>query len=182
MKLGRRWLKKVAPSDRPEVWVPVIVEIARGSRMKYALDMATGQLTMHRALPRDLGYPTSYGFVAHTTGDDGMEIDMLILAAEPLLPLTIVKVRTIGGCTVEDSGKGREDKLVGVALGDPSVADLDDIADLPVELARRIEEFFTTYKRDEGVTVEFRGWMNRADALRRLASALEAKAKAKRKK
>ena len=173
-KLGRRWLNKITPSDDPEAWVPAVIEIARGSTMKYALDMATGQLTMHRALPRGVRYPTSYGFVAHTLGDDGMEIDALVLAEEPLLPMTIVKVRTVGGCTVEEGDEGREDKLIAVAQGDPTCDDIDDLDDLPGSLRDEIETFFKTFKRDQNIPVAFRGWMNRQDAIRRLAGALEA--------
>ena len=174
MKPGKRWLKAIAPSDDPDSWVPVVVEIASGSKMKYALDKASGQLELHRALAAGLAYPTNYGFVPRTLGSDGAELDMMILAAEPLLPLTIVRVRPIGGCTIHERGAASEDKLIGVAVGDPSVEHLADIAEVPAELRAQIEQFYRTFKRDQGVEVEFQGWFGRIAAGARLKAGLGA--------
>jgi inorganic pyrophosphatase len=168
MKLGNRWLKKVPPSDAPAEWVPVIVEIPRGSKMKYVLDKASGHLTMHRVMAKVIEYPTSYGFVAHTLGEDGDEVDMLVLASEPMLPLTIVRVRPIGGFTIVTQGEGPEHKLIGVALGDPQVADLREASEIPGEVRERIERFFRTYKQDEGVDVRFEGWFGYSEACKHL--------------
>ena len=173
MKLGKRWLKNVEPSDDPATWVPCISEIPCGSKMKYALDKKTGQLSLHRALPQGLEYPTSYGFIAHSLGSDGMEMDMLILTAEPLLPLTLVRVRTIGGFTVESSDKGLEDKLIGVAIDDPSVDVMHELEQVPRDLRDRIEHFFKMHERDRGIDSHVSGWFGRTDAHPRLAKALE---------
>ncbi len=172
-ELGKRWLKRVAPSDEPNRWVPCVCEIARGSKAKYGLDKKSGQLSLHRALPGGLEYPTNYGFVAHTQNSDGMEMDVLILSEEPLLPLTIVRVKMIGGLIVTEGDKGREDKLVGVATDDPSVDLMNDIEQLPRDLRVRIETFFAGFKRDQRVESHVSGWFGRHEAHQRLARALE---------
>src|SRR4051812_16057847 len=103
MKPGKRWVAQIPPSDEPDVWVPMVNEIPAGSSCKYRLDKATGQLELARVLPHEVTYPANYGFVPGTRGVDDEEIDILVLAREPLLPLTIVRARVIGGL-VERAG------------------------------------------------------------------------------
>ena len=62
MKLGKRWVAQVQPSDDPDAWVPVVNEIPSGSSCKYRLDKTTGQLTLARVLAPELAYPAHYGF------------------------------------------------------------------------------------------------------------------------
>lgn len=38
MKLGKHWVARIAPSNDPDAWVPIVNEISRGSRCKYRLD------------------------------------------------------------------------------------------------------------------------------------------------
>ena len=172
MKLGTRWLSEIDRSDDIASWVPVVAEIARGSRIKYALDKASGRLELRRALADGLVYPTSYGFVVGSVGADEMEVDMMILAAEPLVPLSIVKVRTVGGCIVTSDDKPPEDKLIGAAVGDPSVAGLVDLDDVAQDLRDRIAGFYGEFKRDQGVATALTGWFGRDEAVRRLARSL----------
>ena len=172
-ELGTRWLKRIARSDEPNKWVPCICEIARGSKAKYALDKKTGQLQLDRALAPGLEYPVNYGFVAHTMSTDDMEMDVLILSEEPLLPLTIVRVKIIGGLTVEEGDKGREDKLVGVATDDPSVDMINDLEQVPRDQRAHIERFLGAFKRDQRVESHVSGWFGRHEAHQRLAKALE---------
>jgi inorganic pyrophosphatase len=174
-KLGKRWLRSIERSDDPAAWVPVVAEIASGSAAQYALDKRSGQLVLKRALSGGLSYPTNYGFVVGTfNADDGMELDVLILSSVSLSPLSIVKVRTIGGLVIDSADKGEEAKLVGVALGDPSVERYTSISEIPREVRDRIEHFFRAYKEDRGVATRIEGWFERPDALRRLERGFEA--------
>lgn len=170
MKLGKHWVEHIAPSDEPEQWVPVVNEIASGSACKYRLDKITGQLELARALPRDVAFPTNYGFIPHTRcGADDEETDVMILSREPLLPLTIVRARVIGGFDEHASDTGEpEERLIATAVDDPGVDGLHDVADLDADLRGAIERFVRTYKQAENVQVTFEGWFDRDAALDRL--------------
>ena len=165
MKLGKRWVAQISPSDDPGAWVPVVNEIPSGSACKYRLDKTTGQLELTRVLPRDATYPTNYGFVPRTRGADDEEIDILVLAREPLLPLTVVRAQVIGGF-VERTGDQAEpeERLLATARDDPCAADIHSADELG-ELRGRIEAFVRTYKQDQGIEVRFERWIDRDTAL-----------------
>lgn len=175
MKLGKRWVAAIEPSKKPEDWIAAVSEIPAGSCCKYKLDKVSGQISLARALPRDVRFPINYGFVPHTRcRTDDEETDVLILTAEPLVPLTVVKVRVIGGFVETTSDEGSEERLLAVAVDDPNVSALDAI---DADLERQIETFVRAYKQDEGVLTTFDGWLDREAALALLARAFKRGAK-----
>lgn len=172
MKLGKRWLAQVRPSDDPDAWVPVVNEIPAESSCKYRLDKITGQLALARVLPRDVVYPANYGFVPGTRGADDEELDILVLTREPLLPLTIVRAHVIGGLVERASQQAPEERLLATAIDDPSVAGVHGVDDLG-ELRGRIEAFVRAYQQDQGIEVTFDGWLDRSAAQDRLRRGLK---------
>ena len=48
-----------------------VVEITKGSKMKYELDKETGLLVLDRILYTSTHYPANYGFIPRTLADDG---------------------------------------------------------------------------------------------------------------
>lgn len=171
MKLGKRWVKQIVRSDDIATWVPAVSEISCGSCCKYRLDKRSGQLILARALGNGVAFPTNYGFIPRTRSSDGDELDLLVLTKEPLLPLTVLRVRIVGGFVETTQGEGREPKLLGVALDDPSVSTLNGLAEVPQEIRSAIEHFVVTYKQDQQIEVTFDGWFDEADALKRLTKA-----------
>src|SRR3954465_8652152 len=108
------------PADLKEAF-PVVVEIPKGSKCKYELDKKTGLLMLDRVLYSSVHYPANYGFIPQTHAGDGDPLDVLVLMAEPVVPLTIVRARAIGGLAMADE-KGVDDKIVPVAGDDPAVS------------------------------------------------------------
>lgn len=109
-----------------------------------------------------------------TRSSDAMELDVLIMTTEPLLPLTTVEVRVVGGLTIHDDGEDPEHKLLAFATNDPTLGHVTELDHVDGELLDRIESFFTTYKQVEGKTVAFLGWADRPTSLKWLKSALKA--------
>jgi len=175
MKLGKRWVENIPPSDDPDAWVPAVSEIPSGSSCKYRLDKTTGQLELARALPREVAYPTNYGFIPHTRcSADDEETDVLVVSGEPLVPLTIVRARLVGGFVETTSDQEEpEERLVAAVVDDPSVERVHDIADLDGKLREQIETFVRTYKQNQDVQVTFTGWFDRSTALDRLRRAFK---------
>jgi len=165
MKLGKRWVAQIPPSDDPGAWVPVVNEIPSGSACQYRLDKLTGQLSLARVLPREVTYPANHGFVPQTRGADDEAIHILVLSREPLLPLAIVRAHVIGGFVERTGGQAEpEERLLATAIDDPSVADVHGVEDVG-ELRGRIEAFVRTYKQDRGVEVALERWIDRDAAL-----------------
>ena len=102
-------------------YVPAVIEIPRGSHLKYEVDKPTGLLRLDRVLYSAVHYPANYGFIPRTHADDGDPLDILVLMQEPVEPLTIVRARAIGGLHMTDD-KGGDDKIVAVCIDDPAFA------------------------------------------------------------
>ena len=62
----------------PEV-VTAIIEVPRGSNIKYELDKASGLLEVDRILYSAVHYPANYGFIPQSYCDDNDPLDILVL-------------------------------------------------------------------------------------------------------
>jgi inorganic pyrophosphatase len=151
------------PSDLTE-YVPSVIEIPRGSHMKYEVDKPTGLLRLDRVLYSAVHYPANYGFIPRTHADDGDPLDILVLMQEPVEPLTIVRARAIGGLRMTDD-KGGDDKIVAVCIDDPAVAHYLVIGELPPHVMRELDRFFRDYKVLEGKHSEVGELYDRDEAL-----------------
>lgn len=130
-----------------------VVEIPKGSHVKYELDKATGLLRVDRVLHSAVYYPANYGFLPRTLADDNDPLDVLILGSEAFHPMSVVSARAIGVLHMIDGGK-QDDKILAVHVGDPSFASYTDALQLPPHVLLMIREFFETYKTLEGKTVD----------------------------
>lgn len=130
-----------------------VIEIPRGSSVKYELDKDTGLLRMDRVLHSAVYYPANYGFIPQTLAEDDDPLDVLVLSQEPVDPLTIVEARAIGLMTMMDSGK-RDHKILAVAVNDPEYNAFHEATELPAHRLALLRRFFQDYKTLEGKTVE----------------------------
>ncbi|MGH9579184.1 MAG: inorganic diphosphatase [Terriglobales bacterium] len=143
--MSHAWHDVPVYCDEGQTSFHVIVEVTKGSKVKYELDKPTGILRVDRILYSSVVYPANYGFIPQTYCDDNDPLDALVLNTEPVEPLSIVRARAIGVMRMEDSGK-MDDKLIVVHVDDPEVAHYTDMKELPPHLARQIRHFFEEYK------------------------------------
>jgi inorganic pyrophosphatase len=144
--------------------VTVVVEIPTGSRNKYEIDHATGEIFLDRMLFTSVRYPTDYGFVDGTLGGDGDPLDALVVVGEATFPGCRIRVRPVGLFRMTDE-KGEDEKVLCVPLRDPMWSAVEDLDGLPRSLLNEIEHFFRVYKDLEGHTVSTGGFEDRAAAL-----------------
>ncbi len=138
-------LHDVPVPDEIEAWFPVIIEIPRGSKIKYELDKRLGILVVDRVLYSSVHYPANYGFIPRTHGGDGDPLDVLVLMQEPVMPLTLVRARAIAGFPMVDD-KGVDDKIIAVAIDDPAFTDVHDPSSLAPHVMEELRRFFLDYK------------------------------------
>ena len=129
-------------------FVPAVIEIPRGSRLKYEVDKPTGLLRLDRVLYSAVHYPANYGFIPRTHADDGDPLDILVLMQEPVEPLAIVRARPLGGLRMVD--KGGDDKIIAVCIDDPAYSHYQLVDELPPHVLRELDRFFRDYKVLEG--------------------------------
>lgn len=138
--------------EAAEGMVHSIIEIPMGSSNKYELDKETGLLKLDRVLYSAVYYPANYGFIPRTLADDGDPLDILVLGAEPVYPLTLVTARVIGLMVMKDQDE-LDHKLIGVPVGDPEFRNCTDVHELPAHRLAVIKRFFEDYKILENKTV-----------------------------
>ena len=130
-----------------------LIEIPKGSKVKYELDKQTGLLWLDRVLHSAVHYPANYGFLPQTYCDDGDPLDVLVLGQEPVVPLCVLRARAIGVITMRDE-KGQDDKVIAIHLDDPEYAHFRDIAELAPHRLMEMQRFFLDYKVLERKTVD----------------------------
>ena len=142
----------------------VLVEIPKGQRNKYEMDHESGRIRLDRMLFTSTRYPSDYGYVEDTLADDGDPLDALVLLEEPTFPGCLITCRVIGMFRMRDE-KGLDDKVLCVPAGDPRMAHLKDIDDVPKFDRLEIQHFFEVYKDLEpGKSVQAEAWADRKAA------------------
>jgi inorganic pyrophosphatase len=153
------------PADMAHAWhdvdigaaapdqVRAVIEIPKGSKVKYELHKPTGLLLVDRILYSSVVYPANYGFIPQTLGDDDDPLDILVWMQEPVVPMSILNARPIGILNMLDEGQADE-KIVAVHIDDPEYASYTHIDQLPGHRQRELQRFFADYKQLEGKMVE----------------------------
>lgn len=125
-----------------------VIEIPKGSNMKYELDKKTGLLSLDRVLFTATYYPLNYGFIPRTYGDDNDPLDVLLLCSQPIQPMTIVRSYPIGVMYMDDGGKGDE-KIIAIPYSEPTYMGYTDVKELPKHIFEELKHFFSVYKQLE---------------------------------
>jgi inorganic pyrophosphatase len=144
-----------------------VIEIPKGSRNKYEVDHDTGRVKLDRYLFTSMGYPTDYGFIENTLGEDGDPLDALVLLPEPLFPGCLIEARPVGMFQMEDEAGG-DDKVLCVPAGDPRWDHIQELDDIPSFQLEAIKHFFVHYK-----DLEPNKWVKAADFVGRGAAEAE---------
>ena len=135
--------KRITPED-----FICVIEISKGSKKKYELDKETGFIMLDRILYTSTHYPANYGFIPRTYGDDGDPLDVLLLCAEPLEPMSLVRAYPIGVISMIDNGRNDE-KIIAIPFGDPNYNQYTNIDQLPSHIFDEMKHFFSVYKNLE---------------------------------
>lgn len=143
----------VPVGDDAPVEFNAIVEIPKGSKVKYELDKGTGLLRVDRVLHSSVMYPANYGFIPRTYGEDNDPLDVLVIMSEPVVPMSLMTVRPIGVMGMIDGGE-RDDKILCVHLDDPAVNDWRTLKDVPKHTMAEFRRFFEDYKKLENKEVK----------------------------
>lgn len=143
---------------QPDV-VQSVIEIPQGSKAKYELDKTSGLLLLNRVLFSSFYYPTNYGFIPQTLGDDNDPLDILVISQLAFQPLCLISAKVIGVMRMIDNNEG-DDKIIAVAAEDASVNHMNDIEDLSKNVHSELKNFFEEYKKLENKTVLVEDFQN----------------------
>ena len=151
----------------------VTIEIPKGQRNKYEVDHETGRVRLDRYLYTPMAYPTDYGFIENTLGEDGDPLDAMVLLPESVFPGVIGEARPVGMFNMTDEAGG-DAKVLCVPAGDPRWDHIQDIGDVSQFELDAIKHFFVHYKDLEpGKFVKTADWVGRAEAEAEIERSIE---------
>lgn len=162
-----------AGENAPEE-INVIIEIPKGSSIKYELDTTNGLIFVDRILLSAMYYPCNYGSIPKTKEEDGDPVDVLVLGNNPIIPMAVIRARPVGVLLTEDE-KGNDSKIVAAPLNkiDPSFSTINEVDDIPEYLRNQITHFFEHYKElEQGKYVKVIGWKGRDIAKKQISEAM----------
>ena len=149
-----------------------VVEISKGSKKKYELDKETGYIILDRILYTSTHYPANYGFIPRTLGDDNDPLDVLLLCAEPIEPMSLVRAYPIGVISMIDNGRNDE-KIIAIPFEDPNYNQYTDIDQIPSHIFDEMKHFFSVYKNLEKKETAVNEVQDRNEAIRVIEASIE---------
>lgn len=152
--------------------VNAVIEIPQGSRCKYEIDKESGLLKLDRVIFSSFYYPTNYGFIPRTYGDDKDPLDILVISSLPVQALTLMEAKVVGVMQMIDGGDA-DDKIIAVAANDPGVNHYNNIEELPKHFFSELRHFFEEYKKLENKTVVVEEFGDKAKALHIIEDAID---------
>jgi inorganic pyrophosphatase len=129
-----------------------VIEIPKGSNLKYELDKSTGMLKLDRVLSSAVFYPANYGFIPQTLAEDDDPMDVLVYCTEEIPPMTLCEARAVGLMSMVDHGDP-DHKVIAVLRQDPIYAEFSKASDFPRHIFKMLRNFFEDYKTLEGKEV-----------------------------
>lgn len=144
------WLDILPSGKNPPKDVNVVIEIPKGSNIKYEINHDDGLLYVDRFLSVSMVYPFNYGFVPRTMecskSSSKDNLDAFIIGIDSLIPRSIVNCIPIGVILTEDQD-GIDSKIITIPVNtisnNFSIKNLDDI---PSYLLRTLIHFIKHHK------------------------------------
>ena len=155
--------------------IDVLIEISKGSNIKYEMDFKTRKLSVDRKLSTSMYYPYNYGFVPNTEDSTGDPVDVFVLGDDPFEPMSTIKSRPIAVLLTEDQG-GPDPKIIAAPIDkvDPSFSSVSDLNGIPNHVYVKLEHFVLHHKDlEKGKYVKIIGWRNKAFAKEIISEAIE---------
>jgi inorganic pyrophosphatase len=168
-------MNSVNSGSHPPDDINVIIEISKGSNIKYEIDIESGLLFVDRKLPSSMVYPFNYGFIPKTQESSGDPVDVFILGDDPLVPMSLIQARPIGILLTEDQD-GEDSKIIAAPVEkiDDTYSALTDLTSIPIPILNKLEHFIRHHKDlERGKYVNIIRWENKDLAKKVISEAIE---------
>jgi len=172
---------RLKPGTNPPDEINVVIEIPKGSSIKFEIDSNIVEISVDRMLFPAMFYPFNYGFIPQTREEDDCNdggadpIDVFVLGNYSLLPMSVINCRPVGVLLTEDQG-GIDPKIIAVPLTkiDPFFSTILDIKDIPENVTMQLKHFIEHHKDlEEGKYVRVTDWEGKDAAKLKIFQAIK---------
>ena len=144
--------------------VSCYIEIEKNSNLEYECDKDQQKLVLDRVLAAPYYYPFAYGFIPNTLGNDGDDLDILVITDKQVNIDTTLKGYIIGALVMEDE-HGMDEKVF--IVPEDEYPHLSDVEQMDSREVHKIVSFFTNYKnKDKGKWSKVHGIMSKVDTIK----------------
>jgi inorganic pyrophosphatase len=168
-------LDSLRPGKNPPDEINAVIEIPKGSNIKYEIDAESGAVFVDRKLFTAMFYPCNYGFIPQSREDDGDPVDVLVLGNDAVIPMSVIRANPVGVLLTEDE-EGQDSKVIAVPITklDPSFSSVTNINSIPEYIRNQIKHFFEHYKElEKGKYIKVIGWRDKETAKKRICEAID---------
>lgn len=108
---------RISSGNNPPEDINVVIEISKGSNIKYELNSTDGFLYVDRILSVEMVYPLNYGFIPRTIENSEIDIlnkdslDVFVIGADPFYPKSVINCIPIGVIFTKDQD-GIDSKII----------------------------------------------------------------------
>ncbi len=168
-------LEALSAGKSPPDEINVLIEIPKGSNIKYEIDSETGALFVDRILSTSMSYPCNYGFIPKTKEEDGDPVDVFVLANDPLVTMSIIRCQPVAGVLTEDQN-GQDSKIIAVPITriDAEFSSVTDLNAIPEHTLSQLKHFIEHHKDlEEGKYVKIQGLEDKEVTKKKISEAIE---------
>jgi inorganic pyrophosphatase len=148
----------------------VLVEIPRGSNLKYEFDEASGDMKVDFVF-EEFAFPFNYGFIPHTLGGDGDALDAIVLSSAPIPSGSIIECKAIGVLETLDKGEV-DNKFIVVPIANKLAKKYQDISDLPPDSLQTWTDLYMEIAGQKQKTIKVLGLKDKQSALSEIKKSL----------
>ncbi|MBV9667766.1 MAG: inorganic diphosphatase [Nitrososphaeraceae archaeon] len=166
-------LNELSAGKNPPDEINVVIEITKGSNIKYEMDSETGALFVDRILSTSMSYPCNYGFIPKTKEQDVDPVDVFVLACDPVVVMSVIRCQPVGILLTEDQD-GQDSKILAIPLVKvDSNSSITDVGSIPEHTLNQLKHFIEHHKDlEEGKYVRIKGLEGRQVAKKKISEAI----------
>ena len=141
--------------------VNAIIEIPKGTSIKYEYDEEYDIFVADRTLCSAMTYPANYGFIPNTLAEDKDPLDIIVYNSLPFNTGSLVECTVLGVLDMTDKNE-KDWKILAAPIS--HIKKYDNIEDIEDTFLQVCKNFFEHYKDLTGKRVEVTDWYDKFTA------------------
>lgn len=174
------FVDKLNTGIHPPEDINVVIEISKGSNIKYELNLENGILYVDRILSVEMVYPFNYGFIPQTIENldndfkNTDNLDVFVIGIDSLQPLSVINCTPIGIIFTEDQD-GLDSKIIAAPISKiGGWSNIRDLNDFNLHLLDKLKHFIEHHKDlEKDKFVKIREFGNKEKSKRIILEAME---------